>query len=250
MQGPKMKKRQVKIQSEVNMGLHSEASALLQKHVLGHLNDDPVGALIIKDPVLIRLGNSLVKLARNPLKRGKYTSEKLHICARVLQELTSKDGNAGLSWSDFIVSSSYHVVVDAVLKVCGGSDDAIDKPTNALKLGHRLKDLADIKITRALLEKNEEEAKDCRIFKELIDKNWKADVSSLALATLAERKFNKPVELPLPDDLEMLSRHLQSEAKKIKTIQSVAEYQNVVQIVESRLLTYNKRCPGELEGIR
>lgn len=118
MQGTKMTKRQVEIQSEVNMGLHSEASALLQKDVLGHLSDDPVGVLIIT--LLIGLGNSVIKHVPKPLKRGKYISWKLRLCARVLQELAYKDRNAGRSWSDFIAPSSYHIVVDAVLKVNGG----------------------------------------------------------------------------------------------------------------------------------
>lgn len=246
-----MTKRQAELQSAINMGCHTEASRILQQEVLAKMNKgDPVVTLILGDPLLIELGNAHVRRnVRNPLKRGAYCSAKLRLCARVLLVLKRNKSDEGFGWSDFLVPGSYRKVVKAVLDVCGGTEESIDTPSNALKLGHQIKEMADIKYSLTLMNMKEHEGTEARIFKELVDSNWKTDVSCLATAVMSERSWNKPVELPIPGDLLLLSTHLQKQAREINTIDNASMYRRAVEVAEGRLLTYNKRRPGELEGI-
>ena len=80
---------------------------------------------------------------------------------------------------------------------------------------------------------------------------WNEHVSSLAGALLEERKFNKRVKLPKPNDVLMLSNHTKIALSKLDlTLVTMDNYRGVVRLTQSRLVTYNKRRPGEIDGIR
>jgi hypothetical protein len=86
---------------------------------------------------------------------------------------------------------------------------------------------------------------------QLLKSNWKVEVSSLALATLQERKRNKMLVMPTPSDIMIgkLASHLQTEAAKITSIETGTEFWSAVDVAVSQLVSYNKRRPGELEAL-
>lgn len=90
------------------------------------------------------------------------------------------------------------------------------------------------------------------MFRTICDKSWGKEVSALACTTLHERKFNKVVKLPSPDDLKVFSQSLQDTLRQLsrQCIVTPETYRALVEAVEARLLTYNKRRPGELESIK
>ena len=87
----------------------------------------------------------------------------------------------------------------------------------------------------------------------LVDNNWSSEVSSLATATMAEARFNVSKSLPVPGDLKQLSDHLQMKAHFLSNadkLKSREVFREGVEVAQARLLTYNKRRPGEIEAIR
>ena len=80
--------------------------------------------------------------------------------------------------------------------------------------------------------------------------NWAKDISTLTLETIVHRKFNRHHSLPLPSDIKALTQFLAEESKQILNIKSTDDYKHAVEISLSRLLTFNKRTPGELEALR
>ena len=248
--GDKMGKREVQLRAEVQRGLHKTASKMLQEEVLSKLKDDDVSNVIKGDELLIEFGNfSLRKNIRNKLRRGSYASNKMRLCARVLIECRRIDSSTS-QWSAFLIPEKFKTVVQAVTTLCGGTDDSLETPSNALKMGQHIKELTDIKETNASIKRDTSSVEDCRQFRLLVEKNWRVEVSALACAILSERKFNKTIQLPGSDDLRKLSEYLKSQATKIQEITNADAYRHAVQVAEARLLTYNKRRPGELEAIR
>lgn len=202
------------------------------------------------DMLILEMGNNSIQInVRNPLKRGKYASATMRLCARALQAVRDAIGR-DVSWHDCLVPAMYYTVVKAVCIVSGKTDDSFQHPSNALKLGHHIKELANSKYILARINKNDADAEDASTFKELCVKSWKRDVSSLACATLNERTFNKVAELPEPGDLEKLSLYLQQQAGGISEISTKDQFRHAVEVAQARLLTYNKRRPGELEAAK
>jgi hypothetical protein len=237
--------------------LTSCASKELMEEVFSKFaSNDKISEIITNDTLLIKFGNVVIKENyKNPLKRGKYTSDKLRLLGRLVFEMRNKSGNNDLSASDALRPSEFMSVLNAVQVVSGIEEDSFHHPSNARKLGQHLKKLAGIKETEAIMsDDNDQQIKqqEARDFLILMEKKWPAEISVRASATIAERNFNKKTELPLPSDLKKVSDYLQNEAGKLDSVdlKDDRNYLRAVEIIQARLLTYNKRRPGELEGTR
>ena len=249
----KLTKREVQLKADIHMGHHKGAIKELQDEVLAKMSDDNISQILKKDHLIIELGNaSMRRNVKNELRRGSYASCKMRLCGRILQQLremgSADDANA--SWDDMLMPEKFKMVVKAVAVVSGATADSFDHPSNALKSGYYIKEMANIKETLTMMSRDKDKAEEARLFHAVCEKNWITEVSALACATLRERSFNKVVELPKPADLKKLSQHLQDEAGKIAVIESEDSYRYAIEVTQARLLTYNKRRPGELQSIR
>lgn len=89
----------------------------------------------------------------------------------------------------------------------------------------------------------------------LMEMEWSLHVTRLATITLQTRRFNKEKMLPDPDDLVDLTNSVKKEIKdmdfpEISKSPDVASSRKAVQLAQTRLLLFNKRRAGEIEGIR
>jgi hypothetical protein len=243
----KMTKKQIQWESDKRLGMHTEVTNILGVEVLSKMKDDEVTQIVKQDPLIIEMGNvSMRKSIKNALRRGQYTSNKLRLVGRLLKVLREKTPN--ISFDDCLVPGMYREVVNAVREVSGRKGDTMSNPSNALKLGYYLKDLANIKMSLALEKGDNAKYKSAKTFHKLCSKSWKSDVSAEACAEISERNFTRTLELPHPEDLLKLSSYLQ-ELEKQTNITDAYTYRQAVEVCEARLLTYNKRRPGELESV-
>ena len=110
----------------------------------------------------------------------------------------------------------FPVLVTAVHQLCGymEDDNAYKNPSLALKIGHTLKKCASTLRSIALIEGSTAIQEKCNDFKELLEAEWNANVSSAAHSTLEHKKWNKPHRLPLTEDLRRVTEHLIEERRK------------------------------------
>lgn len=92
-------------------------------------------------------------------------------------------------------------------------------------------------------------------FIQLLKMEWSTRVNRISRATLVERNFNKKKPLPDPEDIVKLATYLVTELQKLESKLDPAladnmKFRKVVMLVQSRLLLYNRRRPGELEALR
>ena len=83
----------------------------------------------------------------------------------------------------------------------GATGDPVQQPSNALKVGYHIKEMAAIKKTAAMMARNKDAAQDATDCLVVCDNKWATEVSAGACATLTERTFKRIIELPRPPDL-------------------------------------------------
>ena len=100
----------------------------------------------------------------------------------------------------------------------GATGDSVQHPSNALKAGYHIKDMAVIKQTAAMMARNKDDAQDATDCLVVCDEKWDTDVLAAVCGTLMERTFNRIMDLPRPPDLNNISEYLQHEARAITEI--------------------------------
>lgn len=136
--------------------------------------------------------------------------------------------------------------------------DRYVSPTFAMNISTSIKQCCNIGIMETLktqkgLRSAETEA-DLKTLIQLIDANWKFDVSSQAADDLNLKKWNKITIVPLASDLKLLKEHLTklaniSSSKLQKTEYDVAAYTDLMETIFCRVLLLNRRRPGELQRL-
>lgn len=157
----------------------------------------------------------------------------------------------------------YDVLVSAT-KAASRYDNEIQTyqaPTFALNMGTTLKQCCDIALVH-VLKKSEAfpsihtanvEA-ELKTLMQLIQGNWRFDVSSQAANDLNINKWNKVSIVPLASDLKLLKDYLieKANAALLKLQQNTRDttaYTILLETVYCRLLLLNRRRPGELERL-
>lgn len=227
------------------------------KNVVSHMAKDTITLAAKNDPLIVELGISWVhktyRMKQRPARRH-LISQKMRECGRLLQCLRASGQGTGISMSDFIKPGSFDVVIAAVAETAQwqSASASYATPSMALKLGHNLRKLAAIKTTRAIKSDDEVSRVEAQLFVELMDKEYQEKVSSAALTNLSERKFNTVKTLPTSDDLKKLSDYLTAgiQAALSSTGTMTPQEFKSLQLVMTRLLTFNRRRPMEVESIR
>ena len=144
--------------------------------------------------------------------------------------------------------------VKAALKTTSPQIDDVEdleSPSTAVKLGYDIKRLTNAKLGIAIKEDNDEERKKCLDFLKLIEMEWSLKVTRLASTTLQARRLNKDRQLPDSDDLVQITKTVKLDSKKLEEKMrkpDAACFRRGVMLAQTRLLLYNKRKAGEIEG--
>ncbi len=250
---PKLTTAALLTQSDVVANRVSDkASKKLRKEVFVKMKRDEVGMTARDDQLIIRLGNMwMEKNVGNPLKRGKYTSQVMRLSASLLLNIRKLDPQPHSLWN-YLNQEQFDNIVSATLMTaaCTMDDESeLEKPSNALKIGFDLKRLINIKIALAIQQKEEEARKSAEDLRTIMDVFWPTRVAKAARVILAERRFNKEIELPDPEDLLRLNQYIKFQLQKLNFEKTEEVYNRVLQLVATKITIYNRRRTGEMEGI-
>lgn len=102
--------------------------------------------------------------------------------------------------------------------------------------------------TGPCLLKRTQNAEELQTLLELISLEWGERITKLARAVLVRRNLSVQKELPAPADVEKLTKYIISEMKTTPLTEE--NYFRIAQLTQTRLLLYNKRRSGEIEGAR
>ena len=172
--------------------------------------------------------------------------------ARLLQTLCLQSKREDSCLQEFINTSMFDTVVDAVKDLCRFDAEAhlkIGIPSLALKLGHSLKRCAQVLKSSALRRKDEETIKRAKRFLDLYEADWTSKTSSRSLASLESRKQNNLEYLPVAEDLSLLRQHLHSKivavSKVLAETKTLESWSKLAKATLARIIIFNKRRSGE-----
>ncbi|XP_064071887.1 uncharacterized protein LOC135193415 [Vanessa tameamea] len=255
------KSRNVQSEAQNLLIRHLKIDEKLKEKVFPRMRADKISLIAKSDYLICAFGSQYLKTHREQ-HFANVVSRKMRELAKLLIETKKIDP----SINDLFCAlrpNHYDTIVEAT-KVLGKYDsekDRFETPTFAMNVSTTLKHCCHIAIMLALkkqgpymdVETGKIEA-DLKTMVNLIESNWKYDISSQAATDLNKKKWNKVTIVPLANDLKILKEYLNKRsleaAKSIKEgLQNIATYIELLETVYCRVLLLNRRRPGELQRI-
>ena len=232
-----------------------DASDELKRDILSAMQQDEVTAALRRDNLIMKFGSRLHFKHSHLPHRWQYVRDRVRQMGRLLVEMRKTTTIKCLT--DCLIPEQFGNVVKAVRSVCGFNPEThlYRTPSLALKIGHSLKECCRTEINScAVLGSSADEMKGrFEQFLHLCDGEWSHEVSSHALRSLSQRRFNKPTILPLAEDVRTLHDYLTTKGdtclKSLSLEPTVAAWSELGQITLAQVVAFNRRRGGEAQRL-
>ncbi|XP_054873571.1 zinc finger MYM-type protein 4-like isoform X3 [Amphiprion ocellaris] len=215
------------------------------------MHQDEIKSIVRKERSILKLAEHLYAKHGHDKTKREYIRQKMREVGRLIQQ-SQKRGLKCLK--DFFVPSNFNLVIDAVKAVAGFDEEKnmFKTPSLALKLRHSLKKLADILECEAQMAEsgNEEFLHNLNRTRGLFEKKWDVSVSSGAVQTLREGKWNTAQLLPLTEDVKIMHRHLEKcredYQEQLKSNPNKKNWTGLATVTLAEVILFNGRREGEV----
>ncbi|CAH1107416.1 unnamed protein product [Psylliodes chrysocephalus] len=218
-------------------------------------------SLVVKTDYLIYC------FGENYLKKHKreqiltVCSNKMRELARLLIEFRKITNTPNCMLQSILMPKNFDVVVECAKRL-GGYDmekKTYKSPSLSAHLGTSLKQVCDLFIRMVLkedpsikVENRQYTLKETKRFNELIESQWTTEISSLAFKVLQEKRWEKPVILPLTTDIEKFKEYVTQVADKAvalltKDASNKKEFRNLVESCLILTILFNRRKIGDVQ---
>ncbi|XP_030604910.1 uncharacterized protein LOC115793884 [Archocentrus centrarchus] len=245
-----MQSQQSSSESDDTIILGPTPAAVIQDMSVPELARTNSLIVVRSEKCILKLGEHLFNKHGQDVTRHEYIRQKMRETARVVLQ-GQKDGKLEML-SDFFVPANFPHVIDAVQKVAGLDErtKVFKTPSLALKLGHNLNKVASILECEAMISGDENTIQNVRVFKQICETRWSECVSSYALRTLNEAKWNAPQLIPFADDVRKMHQYL--DTKRIECQRNLKEeavkknWAELAKITLCEVIIFNRRREGEV----
>ncbi|XP_029934175.1 uncharacterized protein LOC115378143 [Myripristis murdjan] len=219
------------------------------KNILEDMTYDAVTQVVKSDVLIISLGESMVLKNGEVGRHRADIRNKMRELARLVLVARTMDKDI-FFLKDLISPGKFNIVLEAVKKMTGfdSSTNRFSVPSTALKLRHSLVKVSYILQEEGLRQDDDDLKKRAEQFSKLIELEWRTHVSSNALKTLDQKKWNSLKMLPLSEDIKKLHDHLkrleQVTKKALIEEPSQRSWSELSQVTLTQLILFN-RCEGE-----
>lgn len=230
------------------------------------MKGDEIALEAKKDLLIVHFGESYLK---------KHKREKMpYVCSSRMRELSrlviayrKLINNRDISLKDLLHPKNFDIVVAAVRNISGYDPlrKTFTAASLAMHLGTSLKTVADELIHLILKESRgfrcsspavaEESLKNVENFKKLVESRWTIELSSLANKHLMEKRWQKPLLLPLVSDVLMFKEECLKMANGCvsdfrKNEDDVETYKLLVNCTLAMLIVFNRRRIGDVQFLK
>ena len=265
--GDSEKQQSCSIQAKARMFLEScvsenfsENGTKLDKEfktkVLSGMLKDTVYHSVVTDNLILAFGQILYyKLG---VRRANNISQRMRQLGRLRKALNSLDQNNS-QLDKYITGKGFDRVIQAIYDISELETNNEDikifqKPALALRLGHNLTKIAEIKRGKAIREDCSVSELESDRFIRIKNSEWADRVSSIATTTLQTNNFNKPNYLPLTKDIVQLRKHLDEKIERfghlLEKNPNPSTYRKLSEYLLCLLTLFNKRRGGEVEKLK
>ena len=258
------------------------ASEEMKKEVFPIMRNDKIGGIAKRDEMIVMMGNATLKRNIGNIAMRRYTtSSVMRLLARLLSELRSLQPEESLQNSLTFYAAlhplQYDNFVTAVFRVCkeeamneaqeeqeelerfervGAVEASINMkaPSNAIKLSYDIQKLCCMKVALAIddsiKQRGEDDRKTTKGFMDKYAAKWEIDVKRKARAVLRDRKLGASPKMPNPQDIVVFSTFLVETLRSMKKPTTYSELRQMQYFLEARVITYNRRRPGEVQNMQ
>lgn len=230
------------------------------------MKGDDVAFEAKKDPLIAHFGESYLK--KHKRERMAYAcSNRMRELARLLISFRICSNDSKLSLKDLIVPSKFSLVISAVREITGydAENKTFKVPSLAMHLGTSLKQVCQ-ELHHLVLEEtpgfkcNSPELTnkvlhDIKNFRKLLESRWCIELSSLANKDLQEKKWSRPLLLPLVSDIKIFRETSLQYANEC--IEAFSEsrgdsktYKLLSQCTLALLILFNRRRIGDVQFLK
>ncbi|CAB4030251.1 Hypothetical predicted protein [Paramuricea clavata] len=218
--------------------------------ILCSMNHGVIADIVRKDDLIKMLG--AFRLEKEGERDRQLVSQKMRELGRLLQQLMVVENNEAVQLSDFIKPEKFDIIVKTVMETTDFmppnlSQQEVNIPSLALKLGHSLLKCATLLHNQAIRARNDLVANEIKYFQKLMRSEWE-DLASL-LSTLKERKMNAVQVLPLAEDMRKLRKFVEQgiteNSRQLKLSPTSKNWTALARLLLARVVMLNKRRSGE-----
>jgi hypothetical protein len=225
-----------------------------QNDILDRMRFDRLTRRARNDIIIMKYGSSLYH--RHGRQRVHDISQQMRQLARLLLEVRfeGEEADHQVTLERCLSGRHFDRVVEATERLCKREIDndsgrpLFQKPSLGLKLGITLGNCADIKKGMAIRMGDKVMENEADAFLTLHKSDWKK-ISSASLASIKRRGYNNPDILPLTSDLVKLKEYqeksLTTLTEMLKKDPTYSVWRQLLDIVYSRVVIFNKRRGGE-----
>lgn len=219
-----------------------------------------------KDLLIVNFGESYLK--QHKRERKEYAcSNRMRELSRLLIAYRELIEDNSISLKDIVKPKNFDNILAAARNITGY--DPVKKvfaaPSLAMHLGSHLKLVAD-ELNHLILKESPgftcdtaEETmlwqKDVKNFKKLVVSRWNTEISSLANKDLQEKRWNKPLLVPLVSDIkkfrdETFKIATECQEKFMSNIDDLGVYKSLVNCTLALLILFNRRRIGDVQFLK
>lgn len=219
-----------------------------------------------KDLLIVHFGDSYLKKHRK--ERSAYTcSNHMRELSRLLITFRKLINDEKIEFKDILQPKYFDIIVTAVRQLSGYDYIAktFNAPSLAMHFGTNLKVISDellhliLRQSKGFRCKNKQETENwlelVKNFKHLVESRWNIEMGSLAHKDLQEKKWNKPLLLPLVSDIKIFRDETLKTAENCRInfeTKTATEkvYKTLVQCLLALLIIFNRRRIGDIQYLK
>ncbi|KAF5293977.1 hypothetical protein FQR65_LT20025 [Abscondita terminalis] len=238
----------------------------VKEQVFNLMRGDDIALEAKKDLLIVHFGESYLK--KHKRERMVYAcSNRMRELSRLLIAYRSLINNESVTLKEIFHPKNFDNVVSAARKI-SGYDPLTKKFTAAslsMHMGTTLKTVCDelshliVKETIGFrcksIHETEERLKHIKQFRKLVESRWSIEISSLAIKDLQEKKWQKPLLVPLVGDVKLFRDESIKIANDCMTLfqdgkDSEESYKLLVNCSLSMLIIFNRRRIGDVQFLK
>lgn len=230
------------------------------------MRGDEISFVAKKDLLIVHYGESYLKSQKR--ERKEYScSNKMREMARLLITYRTSENDNSISLKDLLHPEKFDKVVSATRTLAGFDpvNKTYERPSIALHLGTSLKLVSDelnhLILKRSpgflceTLETSQIWRKNIKNFKTLVETRWNMEISSIANKDLNEKRWQKPLLIPLVSDVKYFRENVLKYAKEcekhfLENTDTEDTYKLLIYCTLTLIILFNRRRIGDVQYLK
>lgn len=235
------------------------ASEDLKLGILDRMQKDEVGVLACTDSMITTYASS--ELGDHGLRKKSGISNSMRLLARLVIGLRKRLSLPSATLVDVLKPGYFNAVVEEarvmggfkMVTAAGEQISNFEIPSTPLKLGYALEGSCQAVRGASFKAGDEEVVKDVEKFIKLYDWEWSKRVSSIAVRSQKDVRFDKVQLLPITEDMNKVRVFLEEEIKKqmalLETSVDKLSVRRMLELTGIKLTILNRRRISEVFGM-